>query len=59
MRALQGSGWRGNTYVANGLGYFYWWNWFSASNRTTGVLTLTVTAHGSTSPTAATKTPTR
>ena len=41
---LQGSGWRGNTYVAYGLGNFYWWNWFSASNRTTGVLTLTVTA---------------
>jgi poly-gamma-glutamate capsule biosynthesis protein CapA/YwtB (metallophosphatase superfamily) len=41
---LQGSGWLGNTYVAYGLGNFYWWNWFSASNRTTGVLTLTVAA---------------
>lgn len=41
---LQGSGWLGRTYVAYGLGNFYWWNWFSASNRTTGVLTLTVTA---------------
>jgi len=40
---LQGSGWLGRTYVAYGLGNFYWWNWFSASNRTTGVLTLTVT----------------
>ncbi len=39
---LQGSGWLGKTYVAYGLGNFYWWNWFSASNRTTGVLTLTV-----------------
>jgi poly-gamma-glutamate capsule biosynthesis protein CapA/YwtB (metallophosphatase superfamily) len=41
---LQGSGWLGRTYVAYGLGNFYWWNWFSAANRTTGVLTLTVTA---------------
>ena len=41
---LQGGGWLGNTYVAYGLGNFYWWNWFSTSNRTTGVLTLTVTA---------------
>jgi poly-gamma-glutamate capsule biosynthesis protein CapA/YwtB (metallophosphatase superfamily) len=41
---LQGSGWLGSTYVAYGLGNFYWWNWFSASNRTTGVLTLTVAA---------------
>jgi poly-gamma-glutamate capsule biosynthesis protein CapA/YwtB (metallophosphatase superfamily) len=41
---LQGSGWLGRTYVAYGLGNFYWWNWFSASNRTTGVLTLTVAA---------------
>jgi poly-gamma-glutamate synthesis protein (capsule biosynthesis protein) len=41
---LQGSGWLGKTYVAYGLGNFYWWNWFSASNRTTGVLTLTVAA---------------
>jgi poly-gamma-glutamate synthesis protein (capsule biosynthesis protein) len=40
---LQGTGWIGKTYVAYGLGNFYWWNWFSASNRTTGVLTLTVT----------------
>jgi Bacterial capsule synthesis protein PGA_cap len=39
---LQGSGWLGRTYVAYGLGNFYWWNWFSAANRTTGVLTLTV-----------------
>jgi len=41
---LQGSGWLRRTYVAYGLGNFYWWNWFSASNRTTGVLTLTVAA---------------
>jgi len=41
---LQGSGWLAKTYVAYGLGNFYWWNWFSAANRTTGVLTLTVTA---------------
>jgi poly-gamma-glutamate capsule biosynthesis protein CapA/YwtB (metallophosphatase superfamily) len=41
---LQGSGWLGDTYVAFGLGNFYWWNWFSAANRTTGVLTLTVAA---------------
>jgi poly-gamma-glutamate capsule biosynthesis protein CapA/YwtB (metallophosphatase superfamily) len=41
---LQGSGWLHGTYVAYGLGNFYWWNWFSASNRTTGVLTLTVAA---------------
>ncbi len=41
---LQGNGWLGNTYIAYGLGNFYWWNWFSASNRTTGVLTLTVAA---------------
>jgi poly-gamma-glutamate capsule biosynthesis protein CapA/YwtB (metallophosphatase superfamily) len=41
---LQGNGWLGKTYIAYGLGNFYWWNWFSASNRTTGVLTLTVAA---------------
>lgn len=41
---LQGRGWLGKTYVAYGLGNFYWWNWFSASNRTTGVLTLTAAA---------------
>jgi poly-gamma-glutamate capsule biosynthesis protein CapA/YwtB (metallophosphatase superfamily) len=41
---LQGSGWLGRTYVAYGLGNFYWWNWFSPANRTTGVLTLTVMA---------------
>jgi poly-gamma-glutamate synthesis protein (capsule biosynthesis protein) len=39
---LQGSGWLGRTYVAYGLGNFYWWNWFSEPNRTTGVLTLTL-----------------
>ena len=41
---LQGSGWLGRTYVAYGLGNFYWWNWFSEPNRTTGVLTLTLGA---------------
>jgi len=39
---LQGSGWLGRTFVAYGLGNFYWWNWFSEPNRTTGVLTLTL-----------------
>ena len=39
---LQGSGWLARTYVAYGLGNFYWWNWFSEPNRTTGVLTLTL-----------------
>ena len=39
---LQGSGWLGRTYVAYGLGNFYWWNWSSEPNRTTGVLTLTL-----------------
>jgi len=39
---LQGSGWLGRTYVAYGLGNFYWWNWFSEPNRTTGVLILTL-----------------
>jgi Bacterial capsule synthesis protein PGA_cap len=42
---VQGSGWLGRTYVAYGLGNFYWWNWFSEPNRTTGVLTLTLGAH--------------
>jgi poly-gamma-glutamate capsule biosynthesis protein CapA/YwtB (metallophosphatase superfamily) len=41
---LQGSGWLGRTFVAYGLGNFYWWNWFSEPNRTTGVLTLTLDA---------------
>ena len=45
---LQGSGWLGHTFVAYGMGNFLWWE--NSYSTATGVLTLTLHAHGPLTP---------